>query len=551
MQNDLFNVVVSKVPKKNLFKQPFESILSAQFGQLLPAGIFECFPGDVFMDSLEASIKLAPMRAPAFSRIDASFHFFFVPRRLLYEDFEKFVTGGTTGTFAQDVDPLNPVAPAFSFEELAQEGKLTDGSLQDYMGLPSVEDQGSYPGIPPIDAMPWLAYSKIHSDWYRDELLDPVEFEPAPSGWISQGSDLFESLTKIKYRSWHKDYFSSARSDVQLGPPIGVPLTGKIVADGPFRFGQNTSSLNTGALTRWGASQEDLGEDQSPRYLASTSSSSGALITQYYGDGLSLDEASILIRELRRSVKAQEFEEKNMRGGNRYIENIRHHFGVTSSDARLQRSQYLGGRKIPVVVGEVLQSVNTEDDQAFDGAGAVLGTRGGVAQANGRSQRIRFFCEEHGFVFCILSILPHAAYFQGIPRMLANRWDPLEYMWPEFGNLGEQEVFNWELYVKQGSDAKNSGVFGYQSKYSDLKTRFSEIHGEFRNSLDFWHNARIFDDTPVLNKDFVYFSDEDEAEGQNRIFAVTKNTLAAHFYVHIWHNYSCLRMLPKYGIPML
>lgn len=554
MANQLFNTVVSKIPRKNLFKMPFESILSAQFGAITPAGIFELFPGDVFMDNLEGSIKLAPMKAPAFSRIDATFHFFFVPRRLLYDEFEDFVTGGTTGTFAQDVSPLNPVAPAFSFQELAQEGKLKDGSLADYLGLPSEPDQGTFVGVPPIDAMPFAGYHKIFSDWYRDELLDTEEFDQLPSGSIAQGTELFNKLTALRYRAWHKDYFSSARPDTQLGPEVGVPISGDVVSTGLFRLAQASPNVTNGNLLRYGTQEEDLGPNFSDigagaRYASRIVNNNGGN-AQFYADGLGLDNALMLINDLRKSVKLQEWREKNMRGGNRYIENMYHHFGVKSSDARLQRSQYLGGKKIPVVVGEVLQTVNTESDQMYSD-GAVLGTRGGVANAAGRTQQIRFFAEEHGFVYCLMSILPHAAYMQGIPRMFANRWDPMEYLWPEFGNLGEQEVFNWEIFVQEGSNSGNAGTFGYQSRYADLKTRFNEIHGEFRSSLDFWHNARIFDSAPALNKNFVYFDSDDEAEGQNRIFAVVKNSLASHFYVHLWHNYRCLRMLPKYGIPSL
>ena len=236
MANQLFNTVVSKIPKKNLFPMGFPSLISSQFGQLTPAGLFEQFPGDVFIDQLEGQIKLAPMRAPAFSRIDATFHFFFIPRRLLYEDFEEFVTGGTTGTFAQDVSPLNPVAPCFSFQELAEEEKLTPGSLQDYLGLPDADKTGTYVGIPPIDAMPWLAYHKVFSDWYRDELLDTDEFEPVGSGLIDKTDPLFDSLTKLRYRAWHKDYFTSARPDTQLGPEVGVPISGDII--GTYQFAQ-------------------------------------------------------------------------------------------------------------------------------------------------------------------------------------------------------------------------------------------------------------------------------------------------------------------------
>lgn len=557
----LFTKVVSKIPKRNRFHQPFEMILSANYGAITPVGLFELDPGNTFIDQVECAIKLAPMKAPAFGRIDATLHFFFVPRRLLYDEFQEFITGGVNGTFGSDVSELNPVAPCFSFNDLVQESKLDPGTLGDYLGLPSpAHGQGQvYDGIPPIDAMPFAGYSKIFSDWYRDELLDSEEFEPLVGGSIAKTSDEFAALTKLRYRAWKKDYFTSARPDTQLGPSVGVPISGQISADGSFLFGSNSGIPSSKLLKFYSsASGEDRGSDEDPRYVnkiggVSAADPTGAVSDEYiYGSGLSLDSASMLIQDLRKSIKIQEWREKNMRGGNRYIENIYHHFGVKSSDARLQRSQYLGGRKIPVVIGEVLQSVDTRVTEGGVTTGNPLGQRAGIANAGGSTQRIKYFSEEHGFVYCLLSILPKAAYMQGIPRMFANRWDPMDYAWPEFGNLGEQEVYNYELFVKAGSGSDNGDVFGYQSRYADRKFRPNMIAGEFKTGqMTSWHTARIFSSRPSLNKNFVYFDNGDTAEGQNRIFVVENNSAASHFYVHVWHDLTIVQHLPKYGIPSL
>lgn len=557
----LFTTVVSKIPRRNRFHQPHEKILSANFGAITPVGIYELDPGDTFVDRLEASIKVAPMKAPAFGRIDATFHFFFVPRRLLYDEFEDFITGGTTGTFLPaNFSELNPVAPYFDFNDLSQNGKLLDGSLSDYLGMPTVSDPTlSFEGIPPIDVMPFAGYSKIFSDWYRDELLDTEEFEPLSTGKILTTNPLFDSLTALRYRAWKKDYFTSARPDTQLGPEVGVPVTnGEITATGLFRMQLPSGLQSTDRDVIYGSSIGENIADTGTQWVAPLSAPSqqggAASLTNslIYGDGLGIENAEILINNLRRSLKVQEWREKNMRGGNRYIENMFHHFGVKSSDARLQRSQYLGGRKLPVVIGEVLQSVDTRVTQEGVTTGNPLGQRGGIANAGGVTQKIKFFAEEHGFVYCLLSILPKAAYFQGIPRLFADRWDPMSYVWPEFGNLGEQEVYNWELYLKAGSGGKNSGVFGYQSRYSDRKFQFNTIHGEFRSGqLMSWHTGREFDSQPQLNKNFVYFPSDDTAGGMNRLFVVEKNSDAAHFYVHVWHDLTLVKTLPKYGIPSI
>lgn len=568
----LFTNVHFSVPKSHKFGRSRENHLSCQMGELVPFLTEEVYPGDIFKISTEASIKLAPLRAPSMTRMDAYMHFFFIPNRVVYTNWENFITGGTKGNVSSVkayTDPSNPspleaVSPNFSFAALFTRGALTSGSLQDYLGLPTPNSSrgftppssGGLPptDIPPINALPWLCYWKVYSDWYRDELLDPYEFEAFGDGQIDvTAGTVGDALLQKAYRCWKKDYFTSARTDTQLGAPAQVPLSGDIVADNYFRLGNNISgTLVSAGNLRVSPSPEDLGEGSDPRYaryigLGESSYTTGSAMT--YVDGLSLDQAGILINDLRRSLKLQEWGEKNMRGGNRYIENIFHHFGVQSSDARLQRSQYLGGKKVPVVIGEVLQSVGETGSSATINNQNAVGVRGGVGAAGGVSNFVKYRSEEHGFIIGILSIMPHTSYFQGIPRFLADRWDRFSYAWPEFSNLGEQEVYNWELFVTNGQ--QNGGVFGYQSRYSDLKTGTSEIHGEFRDSLAFWHQARIFSSRPNLNNNFVNFGNSGVSNGMNRIFAVESNTLADHFYCHFFNHVNVVRKLSKYGTPSI
>lgn len=559
----LFTEVHFSVPKSHGFRRTRENHLSCQMGELVPFLTEEVYPADIFKINTEASIKLAPLRAPSMTRMDAYMHFFFIPDRLLYTNWENFITGGTKGnvvsvksfTDPSNPSPLEAVSPNFDFAKLFTKGVLLNGSLQDYLGLPTPnssrgftppQNGGTAPSdIPPINALPWLGYWKVFSDWYRDELLDPYEFEPFGDGEIdiTSGSP-GEALLQKAYRCWKKDYFTSSRNDTQLGPAQSVPVSGKLVGNDTFRLSTATALSSTSGVSLSKTSEEQDLTTNRYNYNAV----SGGFNTRYV-DGISLEEAGILINDLRRTLKLQEWGEKNMRGGNRYIENIFHHFGVKSSDARLQRSQYLGGKKIPVVIGEVLQSVGqTGSSASIDNENAV-GVRGGVGAAGGSSQIIRFRSEEHGFILGIVSIMPHTSYFQGIPRYLADRWDRFSYAWPEFSNLGEQEVYNWELFVTNG--ANNGGVFGYQSRYADLKTGTSEIHGEFRDSLAFWHQARIFSSRPNLNNGFVNFGSSSNANGMNRIFAVEANNLASHFYCHFFNHVKLVRRLSKYGTPSI
>lgn len=545
----LFNTVVAKVPRRNAFGRSYENHLTTDFGKLTPILCEEVYPADDYRVRTEAVIKLAEMIAPAMARIDAYMHYFFVPTRLLFDEWEKFITGGTDGTYPNGTE-LSPVSPYVDLQTLVNAGYCDPGTLGDYLGLPSlVHGQGqTYVNVPPISVLPFLAYQKIYSDYYRDELLTSVsEFQPFSSG---DASASLSYLAALRYRSWKKDYFTSARPDTQLGPQIQIPLDGSIGADGPFRL---TNSLGTlGDRTLYSGTNP---ESIDSKYFYSVHAVGNSIVADTnklsYGDGLTLESAGMLVNELRRSLKLQEWSEKNMRGGNRYIENIFHHFGVKSSDARLQRAQYLGGRKLPVLISEILQQTGTVGDAQYQTGARYLGSRGGVGNSVGSSQQIHYYSEEHGFLIGILSIMPHASYMQGIPRMFGDRWDRFSYMWPEFGNLGEQEIYNWELYVEAGSNKPNDGVFGYQSRYADLKFHPSEVHGEFRTNLQYWHTGRIFANRPQLNESFVTMTSSDNADGSNRIFAVTNNSSANHFRCHLFNKISVLRMLPKYGIPSI
>lgn len=233
-----------------------------------------------------------------------------------------------------------------------------------------------------------------------------------------------------------------------------------------------------------------------------------------------------------------------MRGGNRYIESIFHHFGVRSSDARLQRAEFLGGVKKPIMISDIPQTSATDESVSAQGNLAGKGT----SVSGGKY--INYKAEEHGFIMCIMSIMPTTAYMQGIPRMFAQRFDRFDYAWPEFSNIGEQEVYDYELYAPGVvSEGSSKNVFGYQSRYADMKYSAPEVHGEFRNTLDYWHNARIFGSKPSLNSDFIHPS-VSGAKSMNRIFAVTDAEFG-HFYCQFYHDIKVLRRLSKYGIPSI
>lgn len=555
----LFTTVISKKPKRNAFDLSFENLLTQEFGEIIPISCKEILPGDTFRQRSEVVVKTAPMLAPIYSRIDLYLHYFFVPLRLLQTDFEDFITGGIDGTHlptsldgsGADITPI--YAKLGDMASRAMPG-IANGSLEDYFGIPTITSADVIAkGITAlrVNLYPFAAYQKIYSDWYRDELLDSYEFEPIAGGEVSS-TKLQELMTK-RYRSWKKDYFTSARPNTQLGAPIPIPVSGSLSSDGPFRLGNNVALNITSTIPKFysGGNVEDLGTGSDPRFANSfgtvdasdlTSLKSGSQLK--YVDGISLETAGVNVNDLRRSLRLQQWMEKNMRGGNRYIENIYHHFGVRSSDARLQRSQLLGGRKVPIVVSEVVQTSAQQEDHGGNDTTA-LGQLAGKGNSVASTQYIKWHAEEHGFIICLASIMPHASYSQGLPRMFW-RMSMFDYAWPLFGNLGEQEIFNGELFLNQSGA---EGTFGYQSRYADMKFSVPETHGSFRSTMNFWHNGRLFATAPALNNDFVRLT-QAEASSQNRIFP-TLGTGYGHFYLHAYHDIKVIRALPKYGIPSI
>jgi hypothetical protein len=240
------------------------------------------------------------------------------------------------------------------------------------------------------------------------------------------------------------------------------------------------------------------------------------------------------INDLRQAFRLQEFLEKNARGGSRYIEVIKSHFGVTSSDARLQRPEYLGGGKSPVTISEVLQTsdpVNQDSTPQGNMAGHAINVGGG--------NRFTYRAQEHGYIIGIMSIMPKTAYFQGTPKHF-TKFDKFDYYFPSFAHLGEQPILTGELWT-QGT-VKDDQIFGYTPRYAEYKHQLSSVHGEFKTSLKYWHMAREFETQPYLNEEFI------NANPTKRIFAVTDESDEA-IYAHIHHDLKARRLMPYFGTP--
>lgn len=567
----LFGFVKTRQFRRNKFKLSYNSKLSIRPGFLYPFYLEHCYPNDTFNIGNNVLFRLAPMMAPIMQDLDVYTHYFFVPYRLIWDDWKRFITKGVDGNINVSYPHINGVPVSV----------IATGSLADYLRFPDPLLTGSTVDdfCNGLDALPFRAYQLIWNEYYRDQNLEkPIAFGRSYSGSINYSKDEeftddsdetdkgtistpIAELFQLRKRSWYKDYFTSALPFAQRGEEVELPLVG----DGSLSFKDGTTykyldvNLRNGRLLGGSPDIEPthhgLGFDVEPFGSGNGADGYKGQITTDDGriaqvDGL-VDMTSFLkrvnvdlsgvssatINELRRAFAAQEYLESMARGGSRYIEQMLSIFGQRSSDARLQRPQFLGGGRSPIVISDILQtSQSTETSAQASPSGHGVGVQ--------RVNNIHYHCEEHGFIIGIMSVMPKASYFQGMPRQFTFR-DPLEFYNPYFAHLGEQEIHTGEIYHDYQNEDSNNALFGYTPRYAEMKTRMDEIHGDFRTSLEFWHMARHFENAPALNEDFLHnFSSVD------RVFNVV-NDQVDKFWVQVENFVIAKRLMPKYGTPRL
>lgn len=559
MSSNYFNYVTLKKPKRSVFDMSYENKLSCNMGDLIPVCRYDVVPGDKFKSRAEVILRFAPLLAPIMHRIDAYVHYFFVPYRLIYDDWKDFITGGVDGT----LQPVFPRATVPLLSQFSTHDGTTNGSLADYLGLnfPSLSYSSNYPVMASL--LPFRAYQLIYNEYYRDQNLTPeVQFSRAGGIGTTFGSSVFNegtdynpttnlaitNLLQIRKRAWEKDYFTSALPTPQRGLEAIVPLDNQIPEDY-----KNTTLVALDKVVRTDGQSFDTGSNisvQSNNNLASNVGSNvfKAIITgadsnpsgHAHSIGLqSLAESiGFSINKLRVANAVQRFLERMNIGGSRYIEQIYSMFGVQVPDFTMQRPQYIGGGKLPIPIGEVPQTSASD----ITGSGTPQGHLSGNVYAQSAAPVFKHTFDEHGIVLGIMSVRPRTAYSQGLDRMY-QKFDRFDYYWPQFAHLGEQAIKRTELFMS-GNIALDAGDFGYQERYAEYKFRNSEVHGDFKGSLDYWHLGRKFSAMPSLNTQFV------ECNPDTRIFAVEDEDVQK-VWVQVYNNTTAVRPIPKHVTPSL
>lgn len=557
--------------------------MTGEQGILYPFLCLDVVPNDTFKISSEVFCRLLPMVAPMMSRVRIYTHYFFVPKRLLWTQWKEFWTGASQSSSRKDIE--NFVPPEYPriafnatdvFSEKYERGNypFSSGDLADYLGFPvfdrNDQDQRlkkSEGNIITLDALPFRAYQLIYNEYYRDQnLTDPIDIPFDLSGVLNASGSV--SPERIKYvvdlmslrrRAWKKDYFTSALPFAQAGPDVELPLTG--VTEGfdlPVSINRNLmSGMVTGVYdhtnqpldANFGLASQNgnvvnpnnttSDPDHYPKLTLTDPNDplrTPFILTNDSLQDLTANIGSATINELRRAFAAQRFLEASARGGSRYIEMLYSIFGVKSSDGRLQRPEYLGGGVQDVVVSDVLQTSST--DQTSPQA-----NQAGIGASLGRSGSFKRFFEEPGYIIGIMSVLPNASYQQGMPRQFM-KFDRFDHYWPQFAHLGEQDIKASELYYLGGksTDFESEPTFGYTPRYAEYKYCPDTIHGDFRDSLSFWHLGRIFGSRPQLNTTFV------EATPRTDVFAVNKQH-THHFLFNVQHHIKAVRPMPRFGTP--
>lgn len=585
-KNNRFSQIPNSPIQRSVFDRSHDYKTTMDAGFLIPFFVDEVLPGDTFKLRVNVFVRMNTLISPFMDNVFMDTFFFFVPTRLVWDNWQRFC--GEQKNPGDSTDFLIPSLYHWQ-DPSTQPFTFQNGTIFDYMGLPTgvqFVGPGSADGTQPahatyINALPFRAYNLIYNEWFRDEnLIDSVSVP------TNDGPDDITNYRLLKRAKRH-DYFTSALPWPQKGPSVDVGLTGNapIVGFGEgqtWNFMSDTSYSGTQAIL---GNPTDVSDNiglqaytnrkafstatmipimqetsRSGRWvgIGNQDQSSGNNINPtraIRGDGFYLPNgilqttsgqqpyadlsgvSAITINDLRQAFQIQKFYEKWARGGSRYTETLRVMFNVISPDARLQRPEYLGGTHSRVNVVPTAQTSSTDSVSPQSNLSA-FGVLGDSAHGFNKS------FVEHGYVIGLVCLRADITYQQGLNRMWSRR-QLFDFYWPTLAHLGEQVVYNREIYTQGTAD--DDGVFGYQERYAEYRYKPSMITGKLRStdpqSLDVWHLAQKFETLPKLNQDFI-----EENPPIDRVIAVQNEP---QFFADFWFDLKTSRPMPVYSVPGL
>ena len=533
-------------------------------GKLVPIYVDEVLPGDTFEMKTSAIIRGSTPIFPVMDNANLDIYFFFVPNRLVWDHWKEFNGENTTSKWEQTVEYSIPqMAPPETNGNLIGWEK---GTLADYMGIPTGVGIGTSSNNPEytVNHLPFRAYCLIWNEWFRDQnLQDPVLIDTGDSQ--TKGSHIIKESdpsTTAKYQAAlsggnllpvnkYFDYFTGALPEPQKGPDVLLPLgntapvitankQNDIIPKYPITF-WSTNFTEVGKLHNLGiqVTGEKIGKLAVDNSATTVLEAQGAYPNNLVAD---LENATAAtINELRLAFQIQKLYERDARGGTRYIEIIKSHFGVTSPDARLQRPEYLGGERIPINIDQVIQTSGTMQGttpQGNTGAYSLTGNQGSY---------FKHSFVEHGYVLGLACVRTEHTYQQGLEKIW-NRKNRFDFYWPALANIGEQAILNKEIYL-QPVKAVNEQAFGYQEAWAEYKYKPSRVSSAFRGndgSLDAWHYADYYEALPILSAEWI----QETYKNVDRTLAV-QSKLEDQYIADFWFKCKCTRPMPIYSIPGL
>ena len=525
---------------------------SFNVGDLVPFYIDEVLPGDTFDVSTAKVVRMQPMVAPPMDDLFLDTYYFFVPNRLVWDHWTNLMGENDTTSWYPTVDYSVP-------QITAPTGGWQIGTIADYFGIPTNIGRLS------VSALPFRCYAKIVNDWFRDEnLVDPAVVttgDATATGSNEAGLDKYELGGKPFVAAKYHDYFTSCLPSPEKGAPVTVPVVAvNVPIDIPvttspnvlLNVGNNTPAM---AFSGSGLAADARGAtikhtDPLTPYDFNSSgvgtsvplAAQGLVPTNLHAVGEAVGSGfSTSINELRMAFQIQKLLERDARGGTRYIEMIKSHFGVTSPDARLQRSEYLGGNRIRINVNQIVQQSATSNGSTPQGNPVGLSVTHDNADSFTRS------FTEHGFVIGLMvARYPHT-YQQGIERFWSRK-TRFDYYFPVFANIGEQAVLNKEIFAT-GTDTDDK-AFGYQEAWADYRYKPSRVSGEMRSvaakSLDVWHFADYYNTLPTLSPDWI----KEDKNNVDRVLAISSK-VSNQLWADIVISNRTSRPMPLYSVPGL